>query len=125
MKNLPKNPLDFIISLIPTNPEKVLAALLPKLRYIELHPVAAPTVAQIKYIRTLEPYSSTSISEIKRHLQGGTIKLGPFHRGFGGGTMKRSLEKIGLQVNLRGLTDSEAKKHGLANDDLPEYFKDK
>ena len=125
MKKFPQGALDFIISLIPADPEKALAAHLPKLRYIEIPPVAAPTAAQIKHLRTLDPYSHTSISAIKKHLQEGTIKLGPFHRGFGNGTMKRQLEKLGLHVKARGLTESEVKTHGLSDENLPDYFKDK
>ena len=124
MKDIPKSALDFIVSLIPKNPERALSALLPKLRFIELAPVAAPTVAQIKFVRTLDPYSNTSISEIKRQIQAGTIKLGPYHRGFGSGTMKRQLEKLGLVVTSRSLSDAELSERGLTSE-LPDYLKEK
>lgn len=123
MNNFPKGALDIIISLVPENPEEALAALLPKLRYIQLYPTASPTATQIKCIRTMEPYSNTSFSEIKKHLQAGTIKLGPFHRDLGDGTTGNRLKDAGLQFEERKLTDAEMKTYGPG--ELPEYFKDK
>ena len=123
MKNLPSSALKLIMPFIPKDPEKALESLLPKLRYIELDPVDSPSAAQIKCIRGIEPYTNASLLDIKKGLQAGTIKIGPIHRGFGNGTMKRQLSSVGLRVRARDLSDSEMKEYGIG-EDLPDYFKD-
>lgn len=123
MKDLPKDALDFIMSLIPSDPEKALARALPKLRYVEARSLQ-PTVEQIKLLRTLEPYTAASIAEIRQKLMAGAIRLGPFHRSFGSGRMKRQLESVGLAVVVRPLTHEELKEAKLADDELPAYFRE-
>ena len=122
MKDLPKDALDFIVSLIPGDPEKALSRVLPKLRYVEAR-ASQPTVDQIKLLRTLEPYTSSSIAEIRQKLIGGTLRLGPFHRSFGSGRMRRKLESVGLEVTVRPLTNEELLDAKLVDLEVPDYFR--
>jgi hypothetical protein len=124
MNDLPKDPMDLVLSFIPDDPERALKELLPEIAFAEVMPVASPTAAQLKAIHEFEPYTQAGLSEIKRQLIDGQVRFGPQHQ-----TMLKSfylpkLERAGMQVRIRPATHEELKAAKLVDEKISPYFQD-
>jgi len=123
MKDLPKNPLDLVLSFIPEDPERVLKELLPEIAFAEVARVASPTIAQLKAVREFTPYTEVGLSEIKRLLTEGSVRFGPQHQAMLKSVYLPKLEGVGLQARILPATHEELKKAKLVDDETPKYFR--
>lgn len=124
MPDLPKDPLDLILSFIPDDPERALQQLLPEIAFAEVMPVASPTAVQLKAIHEFEPYTQTGLSEIKRQLIDGQVRFGPQHQAMLKSFYLPKLADAGLQARIRPATHEELKAAKLVGDQVPKYFRD-
>jgi hypothetical protein len=122
MNDRARKTFERIAPLIPDNPEKALQKLLPRFYMAEVAPVAAPSAAQFRVIRGLDPYTNTGLSEIRRLLIAGRVRFGPQHRAVLRMLHVRLLKAGGLVVTLRPATPAELEAEGLLSTTEPEYF---
>jgi hypothetical protein len=122
MKELPKDPLDLVLSLIPDDPAKALEKILPEMCVAEILKVDHPTAAQLQKLRGLEPYTQVGLAELKRMLATGAIRFGPQHRAILSDFIVPPLVSVGLEATIRQATREELKAARLVDDAEPKYF---
>jgi hypothetical protein len=97
-------------------PEKLLAELLPTLRWLCLDAVPSPTVAQLQLVRTFAPYSTLNLLETRRALMSGMVRLGPLVEDLARSHGERLLTPAGLQWRLVTPTREELRTEGLCEE---------
>ena len=98
------------------DPEKALRALVPRLRFLVVQRVEKPTIPQLQALRAFD--DSSSLVQIRKALQVGELRLGPFPGDFAERAMIPHLVQLGLPVSLRELTEAEKSQHlGCADDE--------
>ena len=124
MTDLPKDPLDLVLSFIPDDPKRALKELLPEIAFAEVMPVASPTAAQLKTVHEFEPYTQSGLSKIKRQLIDGQVRFGPQHQAMLKSFYLPKLEGAGMQARIRPATQEELNAAKLADNKVSPYFQD-
>ena len=91
------------------DPEKALRDLVPRLRFLVVEGVENPTIPQLEALRAFE--SSSSLVEIRKALQAGKLRFGPFPGDWAERAIMPRLVQLGLPVLLRALTKAEKAEH--------------
>lgn len=87
------------------DPEKALRDLVPRLRFLVVKRVENPTISQLEALRSFD--SSSSLVQIRKALQVGELRFGPFPGDLAERGMIPQLTQLGLSVSLRELTEAE------------------
>lgn len=91
------------------DPEKALRDLVPRLRFLVVQRVEKPTIPQLEALRDFD--SSSSLVQIRKALQAGELRFGPFPVDLAERAMIPHLVQLGLPVSLRELTEAEKSQH--------------
>lgn len=91
------------------NPEKAWRDLIPRLRFLVVQRVEKPTVPQLRALYAFD--RSASLVQIRKALQAGELRFGPFLGDLAERTMIPRLVEAGLSVSLRELTEAEKTQH--------------
>ena len=98
------------------DPEKALRDLVPRLRFLVVLPVEKPTIPQLEALRAFD--GGSSLVQIRKALQAGELRFGPFPRDLAEQAMMPQLVQLGLPVSLRELTQAEKTQHlGCVDDE--------
>ena len=99
-----------------TDPEKALHDLVPRLRFLVVGRVEKPTAPQLQMLRTYD--SDSSVARIRKAVQTGEYKLGPFPGDLAEKMVVPQFVSLGLPVSLRELTEAEkAEQLGCQEDE--------
>jgi hypothetical protein len=97
------------------DPEKALRDLVPRLRFLVVERVEKPTIPQLEALRPFD--SGSSLVQIRKALQAGELRFGPFPGDLAEQAMIPQLIRQGLSVSLRELTEAEKAQHFGCVDD--------
>jgi hypothetical protein len=77
------------------------------LRMININAVAAPTQAQLRALRTFEPFRTTSLVSIRKALVEGPARVGPLSEENAANAVARVLAPVGLHCRIVPLAPDE------------------
>lgn len=97
------------------DPEKALRDVVPRLRFLVVAPVEKPTLPQLQALGAFD--DSSSLVELRKALQAGELRFGPFPGDLAERAMMPELVELGLPVSLRELTEAEKTQHFGGVDD--------
>jgi hypothetical protein len=97
------------------DPEKAWRDLVPRLRFLIVEQVEKPTIAQLEALRAFN--SGSSLVQIRKALQAGELRFGPFPGDLAEQALIPQLVQLGLSVSLQELTQAEKTQHFGSVDD--------
>ena len=91
------------------DPEEALRELVPRLRFLVVEPVEKPTIPQLEALREFD--SESSLIQLRKALQAGGLRFGPFTSDLAERALIPPLIEAGLAVSLQALTEAEQAQH--------------